>query len=63
MKELGWIEKIPRIAAIQASGANPFYQSWKSGKEIIVEKPETVASAIRIGNPVSLRRALAYKKR
>lgn len=63
LKELGWISKLPRIAAIQAHGANPFYQSWKAGKEIIVEHPETIASAIRIGNPKSLTRALAYLKR
>ncbi|MFA6330218.1 MAG: threonine synthase [Candidatus Micrarchaeia archaeon] len=63
LKELGWISKLPRIAAIQAHGANPFYQSWKAGKEIIVEHPETIASAIRIGNPKSLTRGLAYLKK
>jgi len=63
LKELGWISKLPRIAAIQAHGANPFYQSWKAGKEIIVEHPETIASAIRIGNPKSLTRGLSYLKK
>ena len=63
LKGLGWISKLPRIAAIQAHGANPFYRSWKAGREITVDKPETIASAIRIGNPKSLTRGLDYLKR
>jgi len=52
--ELGIIEKIPRIAVVQAHGANPFYRMWSEKKEFeAVKEPETVATAIRIGNPVS----------
>ena len=58
-KAAGWIERVPRLAAIQASGANPFYQGFRSGfaKRQSV-KAETVASAIRIGAPVSWDRAV-----
>ncbi|OQY33490.1 MAG: threonine synthase [Anaerolineaceae bacterium 4572_5.2] len=58
-KELGLIDKIPRLAAIQAAGASPFYQSYRGnfGKRKIM-KAETVATAIRIGNPVSYSRAI-----
>jgi threonine synthase len=57
--ELGWIVKVPRIASIQAEGAAPFYKLWKSGGSSLVPlKPETVASAIKIGNPVSWEKAL-----
>ncbi|HEV2719619.1 MAG TPA: threonine synthase [Thermoanaerobaculia bacterium] len=56
----GWIERMPRLAAIQASGANPFYQSYR---EDFVQRhrvdAETVASAIRIGDPVSYEKAVA----
>jgi threonine synthase len=58
-KQLGLIEKLPRLAAIQAEGANPFYQSFQNGfSERIEVRPETVASAIRIGRPVSYKRAV-----
>ncbi|MBN2518608.1 MAG: threonine synthase [Candidatus Altiarchaeota archaeon] len=52
--ELGIIDKVPRIGIIQAAGANPLYKMWNSKKKFEpVKNPETVATAIRIGNPVS----------
>ena len=59
LKQLGLIGKIPRIAAIQAEGANPFYKLWHSDdKKLEPIKPDTIASAIKIGNPVSWEKAL-----
>ena len=58
--EAGWIKKTPRLASIQASGANPFYRSFReafSGRHRVTA--ETIASAIRIGDPVSYDRAVA----
>ena len=54
----GWIDKLPRIASVQAAGANPFFLGYQDGwtKRYRVEA-ETVASAIRIGDPVSWDRA------
>jgi threonine synthase len=45
---------------VQAEGANPFYRMVASGaKEIVpVAKPDTQASAIRIGDPVNWKKAL-----
>ena len=59
LKQLGLMDKTPRIASIQAEGASPFYRLWR-GKLNHLEavKPETVASAIKIGNPVSWMKAL-----
>jgi len=58
-KELGFIKRLPRIASIQAEGANPFYRLYKSGaSELEAMDPHTVASAIKIGNPVSWERAI-----
>jgi threonine synthase len=52
--ELGIITKVPRIAVIQAEGANPLYTMWKNHTEFKpVRNPETIATAIKIGNPVS----------
>lgn len=54
LHELGIITKIPRIAVIQAEGANPLYTMWKNHTEFKpVKNPETIATAIKIGNPVS----------
>lgn len=58
--EGGWIKRLPRLAAIQAEGANPFYRSFReqfSSRHRVTA--ETVASAIRIGDPVSHDRAVA----
>jgi len=55
---LGLIAHVPRIASIQASGANPFFQSYMSGfshRERV--QAQTVATAIKIGDPVSYSRA------
>jgi len=57
-RSLGLIRKLPRVAAIQASGANPFYRSFRSGFERRFRvRAETVATAIRIGDPASHDRA------
>jgi threonine synthase len=58
-RQLGLIDKIPRVAAVQAQGASPFYQSYQTNfAERITVKPSTVATAIRIGKPVSYERAI-----
>lgn len=60
MKKLDLIDNIPKIAAIQAEGANPFYETWKNNLSELksLKNPETIASAIKIGNPVSWKKAL-----
>jgi threonine synthase len=57
--ELGLIDRMPRIAAVQASGAAPFAASFREGfRERRVVQAETVATAIRIGDPASYSRAV-----
>ncbi len=57
---LGLISKAPRIAAIQAAGANPFYQSSRANfAPLQPVKANTIATAINIGAPVSFLRAKA----
>lgn len=59
-KRLGLIDKVPRIAAIQAAGAAPFARSFVGGfAERYTVEADTVATAIRIGNPASHDRAVA----
>jgi threonine synthase len=58
-QQLGLIDKVPRLAAIQAAGASPFYQSYLDNfAERKTMKADTIATAIRIGNPVSYERAI-----
>jgi threonine synthase len=61
---LGLIDRLPRIAVIQAEGASPFYQSYKDNfAERHTMTAHTYASAIKIGNPASYpkaRRALEW---
>lgn len=45
--KLGRSRRLPRMIAIEASGAAPIFH------DRVIEKPETIASAIRIGNPAS----------
>ena len=56
MLELGLIRRSPRLAVIQAAGSAPFYELMRSPDRSVlpkVERPETLATAIRIGDPVS----------
>jgi threonine synthase len=57
--EIGLISRMPRVAAIQASGAAPFAASFREGfAERKRVDPDTIATAIRIGAPASWDRAV-----
>jgi threonine synthase len=60
MMDLGLINRMPRLVAAQAAKANPFYESFKIGfkEKINVVAQDTLANAIRIGNPVSYAKAV-----
>ena len=59
MRDLGLINRLPRIAVAQAAAANPFYQSFERGFDFLepVLAGTTLATAIQIGNPVSYEKA------
>jgi len=57
----GLIEKAPRLAVIQAAGSAPFYDLMQAADRSAlhaVDHPETLATAIKIGDPVSWPKAL-----
>ena len=57
--DLGLIDRMPGIAVIQAEGANPLYRSYKSDYAPFERIPaDTVATAIKIGNPVNYPKAV-----
>jgi threonine synthase len=59
LKTLGLLDQTPRLTVVQAHGANPLYRMWQAGKERLepLSGAQTLASAIRIGNPVSWKKA------
>ena len=62
-KELGLIDRMPRFAVIQAEGASPFYKAFKKNfAELKPEKAETIATAIKIGEPVNYTKAVRSLK-
>lgn len=58
LHELGLIPRIPRIAVVQASGANPLYRAFVEKADVTPVEADTLATAIRIGDPVSWRKSL-----
>lgn len=58
---LGFIDRLPKLAVVQAAGSAPLYDYFHSterGEFHPVTKPETLATAIRIGDPVSWPKAM-----
>jgi threonine synthase len=58
LRAVGLIDRLPRLAVIQAAGAAPFAAYHASGfEEFAPVQAETIATAIKIGNPASTARA------
>ncbi len=60
MRNLGMIDKLPQIVCAQAERANPLYQSYLNDFKAFqpIQAQSTLASAIQIGNPVSVQKAI-----
>jgi threonine synthase len=60
MKHLGLTTRLPKISVVQAEGANPLYLSYQNsgGRELEAVAAHTRATAIRIGNPASWKKAV-----
>ena len=60
LKELGLVARMPKISVIQAAGANPLSRAFAANNGAMLEPVEahTRATAIRIGNPASWRKAV-----
>jgi threonine synthase len=65
MQDLGLISRLPRIVVAQAQRANPLYQAYEAGWETFhpITAQKTAASAIQIGNPVSVQKAIRILKK
>ena len=60
MHDLGLIPRLPKLSVIQAEGANALVRTLREagGKQLITVQAETAATAIRIGNPASWKKAV-----
>src|SRR6266478_2650418 len=61
LREWGLIDRIPRLAVVQAEGSAPFYDLMQTADRSAlraVDHPQTLATAIKIGDPVSWPKAL-----
>jgi threonine synthase len=60
MRDLGLISSLPKLSVIQAEGANALVRSLReaAGKRLVTVSAETRATAIRIGNPASWKKAV-----
>lgn len=57
---LGWIDRIPRLVAVQVEGAPAVYRAWRSGDADVTSVPaHTIAGGIAVGSPLDGRRAIA----
>jgi threonine synthase len=60
LKDWGISDSLPRMVGVQAAGAQPIVEAFEHGRDSVIPvEPKTIASAIRIGNPASWRKALA----
>ncbi len=59
MRDLGLISRLPKLSVIQAEGANALVRTLREagGKQLVSVQAETRATAIRIGNPASWKKA------
>jgi threonine synthase len=59
-RDLGLISRLPKLSVIQAEGANALVRTLREagGKSLVSVQAETRATAIRIGNPASWKKAI-----
>ena len=65
-RDLGLVDRLPRLVVAQAENANPLYRCFQNGldpaKFEAMKAEATFASAIQIGDPVSIDRAILALK-
>jgi threonine synthase len=62
MKQLGVIDRVPRLLGVQAEGAKPILHAFLSGEDLIPTGTDTIADSIAVGTPRNWRRAIRQIK-
>lgn len=58
MRRLGISDRVPRLLGVQAEGAKPIVDAFRSGKDLVPSETNTLADSIAVGTPRNWRRAL-----
>jgi threonine synthase len=58
MKRLGFIDRMPKLLGVQAEGAKPMLDAFKSGRDLVPTETNTIADSIAVGTPRNWRRAI-----
>ena len=58
MKQLGFVDRVPRLLGVQAEGAKPIVDAFVSGKDLVPSGTNTLADSIAVGTPRNWRRAI-----
>jgi len=55
LRDIGFIDEVPKLVGVQAAGASPIATAWRMGEKKlpVITKPRTIASAIRIARPIN----------
>ncbi len=62
MKRFGFIDRMPRLLGVQAEGAKPMLEAFRSGRDLIPSDTNTIADSIAVGTPRNWRRAIRQIK-
>src|SRR6056297_3872551 len=58
LKQIGFIDRIPRLLGVQAAGCAPITKAFKTGKDLEVTDENTIADSIAVGSPRNYKKAL-----
>jgi threonine synthase len=62
MGRLGFIDRVPRLLGVQAEGARPVLNAFRSGTDLSPTGTDTIADSIAVGTPRNWRRAIQQIK-
>ncbi len=63
MKELGFINRMPKLLGVQAEGAKPIVNSFVAGQDLVPTATNTIADSIAVGTPRNWKRAIGEIKK
>jgi len=62
MRRLGYVDRVPKLLGVQAEGARPLLNAFRSGKDLSPTSTDTIADSIAVGTPRNWRRAIQQIK-
>jgi threonine synthase len=63
LQQLGFIDRVPRLAGVQARGCQPIKRAWETDRPVVTVTPETMADSIAVGHPRDALKALRAVRR